>query len=218
MLGASLPERNNNPVFDTLFSPAYAPFAIAFVVMVGIGLVEAIGLGVGQLNLDSDANADFHGGNVLDWLGFGDLPILISLTSLLACFTLTGIAVQQVVTAAIGTPLGAWPASGCALLTGGFLNGFVAKGLARVLPGYESTVVSSDDFIRLRGTILEGTARRGHPARAKVVDQHGQSHYIMVEPHDDEDVIAQGETALIVKRDGTTFYALPDANRLLRSI
>jgi len=40
----------------------------------------------------------------------------------------------------------------------------------------------------------------------------------MVEPHDDIDTIAAGETALIVRRDGKLFYALPEANALLRSI
>jgi IS4 transposase len=51
-------------------------------------------------------------------------------------------------------------------------NRFASRGLARIMPGYESTIISTDDLIMRRGTILEGTARRGRPARAKVVDQH----------------------------------------------
>ena len=201
-----------------LLTPAYLPFAIAFVVMIGIGLIEAIGLGLGHLDLDADLGADGHQG-VLDWLGLGgELPILIWLTSLLGCFTIVGIAIQQVAAALEGTPL-PWPlASGGALVAGGLLNTLAANGLARIMPGFETSVISTDDLLRHRGTILEGTARRGTPARAKVVDQHGQAHFIMVEPHDDADAIGTGETALLVRRDGKLFFALPDRNTLLQSI
>jgi len=201
-----------------LLTPAYLPFAVAFAVMIGIGLIEAIGLGLGHLDLDGDVGADGHSG-VLDWLGLGgELPILIWLTSLLGCFTLAGVAIQQIAEAIHGTPI-AWPlAAGGALVSGGILNTLAANGLARIMPGFESTVISTDDLLRQRATLLEGTARRGAPARAKVVDRHGQAHFILVEPHDDADTIASGEIVLIVRRDGARFFALPDRNTFLQSI
>jgi hypothetical protein len=206
-------------MFAIFLTPAYVPFAIAFVVMIGIGLIEAIGLGLGHLDLHADVHAEADGGGVLDWLGLGhELPILIWLTSLLGCFTLSGIAIQQGATAFTRGPLHWSLASGGALIAGSLLNTLAANGLARIMPGFETSVISTDDFLRRRGTILEGTARRGSPARVKIVDQHGQAHFIMVEPHDDGDAIAAGETALIVRRDGKLFYALPDANALLQSI
>jgi len=204
-------------MLELLLTPAYAPFAVAFVVMIGIGLIEAIGLGLGQFHLDTDT--DVHSGGALDWLGIGsDLPILIWLTALLGCFTLSGVALQQVATALLGAPLQWWLASGSALVAGGLANRFAVAGLVRILPGYESTVISTDDLLMRRGTVLEGAARRGHPARAKIVDQHGQAHYVMVEPHYDEDVIGQGETALLIRRDGPTFFVLPDTQPVLRPI
>ncbi|MES1971638.1 MAG: OB-fold-containig protein [Pseudomonadota bacterium] len=213
-------------MFAIFLTQDYAPFAVAFVVMLGIGLIEAVGLGFGHLDLhaDVDAHADLGGdadagGGVLDWLGLGDgLPILIWLTSLLGCFTLAGIAVQQVATAALGAPLHWGLACGAALAIGGVANAFVAKGLARIMPGYESTVIDAEDLLMRRGTVLEGAARRGHPARAKVVDQHGQAHYVMVEPHEDADIVAQGETALLVRKVGPTFFVVPDADSALRPI
>ena len=197
---------------------AYLPFAIAFVVMIGIGMIEAIGLGLGHLDLHGDVDAGGHGG-VLDWLGLGgELSILIWLTSLLGCFTLAGVAIQQVTEGMLGAPL-PWPlAAGGALVAGGLLNTLAANGLARIMPGFETSVISTDDLLRQRGTVLEGTARRGAPARAKVVDRHGQAHFIMVEPHDDADAIASGETVLIVRRDGARFFVLPDRHTLLQSI
>ncbi|WP_445192239.1 OB-fold-containig protein [Sphingomonas sp. Tas61C01] len=196
----------------------YLPFAIAFTVMIGIGLIEAIGLGLGHLDVHADLGADAHDG-LLDWLGLGnELPILVWLTSLLACFTLTGLAAQQTATAIAGAPLSWWLASSIALVIGGLLNTIAANGLARILPRFETTIIHTDDLLRYRGTILEGTARRGAPARAKVVDRHGQAHFIMVEPHDDADTLPAGGTTLLVRREGTLFYGLPEANTLLQSI
>jgi hypothetical protein len=40
----------------------------------------------------------------------------------------------------------------------------------------------------------------------------------MVEPHDEAVAIASGETALLVRREGKLFYALPDCNALLQSV
>jgi hypothetical protein len=40
----------------------------------------------------------------------------------------------------------------------------------------------------------------------------------MVEPHEDSDAIAAGETALLVRREGQIFFALPDRHTLLQSI
>jgi hypothetical protein len=201
-----------------LLTPAYLPFTFSFVLMLGIGLIEAVGFGLGHLDLDGDASVDSDGG-FLTWLGLGgEMPLLIWLTSLLACFTIVGTALQQGVTATAGTPW-SWPvASGVALVLGAMLNTIVSNVLARVMPGFETTVISTDDLLRTRGTILEGTARRGSPARAKVIDRHGQAHFVMVEPHDDAGALASGDTALLVRREGKLFYALPDTNALLQSI
>jgi hypothetical protein len=208
---------NEPNVLSILLTPEYAPFAIAFVIMVGIGLIEAIGLGVGHLGAHADFDTDVDGPSFLDWLGLGaQIPILIWLTSLLACFSLAGVAIQQIAAQLLGAPLHWGLAAGAALVLGGILNGFVATGFARIMPTFEATVVSQNELVRRRGTVLEGTARRGAPTRAKVIDQHRQVHYIMVEPHHDDDVLAPGETGLLVRREGTIFYLLPDAHPQLR--
>jgi len=205
-------------MFSQFLTPAYLPFAFSFVLMLGIGLIEAIGLGLGHLDLDGDLNVDGDF-SVLGWLGLGgELPVLIWLTSLLGCFTIAGIALQQGATALGGAPLSWGLASGGAFVAGLLLNTLAANGLARIMPGFETTVIVTDDLLRQRGTILEGTARRGAPARAKVVDRHGQAHFVMVEPHDDGEAIASGETALLVRREGQIFFALPDRPELLQPI
>lgn len=199
-------------------APAYFPFAIAFVVMIGIGVIEAVGLGLGHLDLHADAGTDMDGG-VLDWIGLGnELPILVWLTSLLGCFTIAGVAIQQAATGWFGAPLSPLPAAGGALAIGALLNIGAAKGLARIMPGFETTAISTDDLLRRRGVVLEGTARRGAPARAKVVDQYGQAHFVMVEPHDDLDEVPAGETALLVSRKDQLFFVVRDEKPLFSAI
>jgi hypothetical protein len=206
-------------MLSLFLTPDYAPFAVAFVVMIGIGLIEAAGLGLGHFDLHAHTGGDVDGPGMLDWLGLGSgLPILVWLTSLLACFTFAGVGLQQVAAGLAGAPLHWGVATGGALAIGGVLNIFAAAGLRKVMPGYESTAIATEDLIMRRGTVMEGIARRGHPARAKVVDQFGQAHYIMVEPHHDSDEVAQGETALLVRKVGTLFFVLPDASTKLRPI
>ena len=211
-------------MFANFLTPDYAIFAIAFVVMVGIGLIEAIGLGLGNFDFGTDLDSavdvgDMELSDALGWLGLKQgLPILVWLTSLLGCFTIAGFAVQQVSTAVLGAPLHWGIAGGVALLAGGAMNAFTAGWLARILPEYESTIVDTEDLVMRRGMVLEGTARRGHPARAKVVDQHGQAHYVMIEPHNDGDIIGAGEGALLVRRVGALFFAQPETDSNFRPI
>lgn len=211
-------------MFAIFLTPDYAIFLAAFIVMIGIGLIEAVGLGIGHFDWGADFDGSVDGGGadaagLLDWLGLKrGLPILVWLTSLLGCFTIAGVAVQQVATGLLGGPLHWILASIVALMIGGSVNGIASAGLARILPEYESTVIETDDLIMRRGTVIEGSARRGHPTRAKVVDQYGQAHYVMIEPHHDGDTIGQGETALLVRRTGALFFAQPENGSEFRSI
>lgn len=205
-------------MLSQFLTPAYVPFTFSFLLMVGIGLIEAIGLGFGHLDLDGDLHVGGHV-SVLDWLGLGgELPVLIWLTSLLGCFTLFGLGVQQGAIAILGNPLPWGIACVGALAAAVPCNTLAANLLARIVPKFETTVISTDELLRRRGTILEGTARRGSPARAKVIDRHGQAHYIMVEPHDEGESIQSGETALLVRREGQLFFAISGKSPFLQPI
>lgn len=196
-------------MLTALMSPDYAPFVLAFVLMLSIGIIEAIGLGAGEVGADVDVPDADHG--LLDWLGIGSqLPLLVWLTSLLACFSLAGVFIQQASTAFFGSSLHWLLASAGALGIGGFANRYISRGIARVFPTFETTVITTDDLIAQRGTIMEGSARRNHPARAKVFDHHKQAHFVMVEPEYDDDIIQAGKSVLLVRKEGTTFFALPD--------
>ncbi len=187
--------------------------------MIGVGLIEAIGTGVGHV--DADADADFDGAHVavLGWLGIGNgLPLLVWLVSFLACFALIGVTLQQSSTFVFGAPFNALAATGIAIVPGLAVNRLVARSIARIFPSFESSVISAGDLVMRRGVILEGAARRGHPARAKVLDQHKQAHFVMVEPQYDSDVIESGQTALLVRKEGNVFFGVPDIDTALSPV
>jgi len=87
------------------------------------------------------------------------------------------------------------------------LTRWLGAGLARVLPRDETTAVAIDTLVGRRARIVIGTARRGHPARARVEDQHGQAHFVMVEPLDDASLTAAA-MLLLTARHGDIFHAV----------
>ena len=199
-------------MLEIIAAPANLPFSVALLVMLLIGAVEALGLGASAVHLD--LHADAHGGgDLLGWLGVGRVPLLMLLVVFLALFGLAGLAIQQ-----FAGPLPLWIAVPGAVAAALPLTGLGARGLARIMPGDETTAVSLDDLVGRRGTITVGTARRGSPAQARVADVHGQTHYVMIEPYDDDQAIAQGETVRLDRREGNIFIAVARTDRLESSL
>lgn len=188
-------------MIDFLSEPALLPFVAALLLMLLIGIVEALGLGIGHGDLDADLNAD--GSHLLGWLGVGQVPLLILLVVLLATFSLAGLLIQQ-----LFGPLDLLIAVPAALLAALPLTGILSRGLARILPQDETTAVSIDSLVGRKGVIAIGTAGRGCPAQARVRDIHGQTHHVMVEPFADDARLVEGETVLLVGREGHLFTAM----------
>jgi hypothetical protein len=200
-------------MFDFLLAPENLPFAVALLVMLGIGTAEAVGLATGAAHFDGQADGDV--GHVLGWLGVGQVPLLIIIVVLLALFGLIGITLQQLAATLIGGPVSAWIAGPAAFALALPLLGISARTLARIMPGDETTAVSLDTLVGKRATVTIGAARRGSPAQARVRDAHGQVHYVMVEPLGDDGSVAAGETVLLVSREGGIFIGLSDGDRLV---
>jgi len=196
-------------MLDFLLAPENLPFSVALLVMVLIGVVEAIGLGASAAHLDIHADAD---GNLLAWLGLGRVPLLVLLVVFLALFGLIGLTIQQVYAALAGVPMAPWNASALAALGSLPLLGISARGLARILPQDETTAVGLDSLLGKRGTVAVGTARRGSPARVQVRDIHGQVHHVMMEPLGDAEAVGEGETVLLVRREDNLFIGLVDGD------
>lgn len=212
----------------TLLEPHNLPFAIALGALFVIAFLQVIGAGdmfdTGDVDIGIDVDADIADGleasGLMDGffsvLGIGRVPFLIWLSCLLFIFSLTGTLGQWLIDSVTGAPLGAGLA---ALLAGAValpLNGMLVRPLGRILPQDESSAVGLESLVRRDAVIQTGTSRAGSPARAKVKDAFGHPHFVMVEPHDDGAELTEGETVLLVRREGELFFGVRYDNPLLR--
>jgi putative solute:sodium symporter small subunit len=134
-------------MLDFILATENLPFAVALLVMLLIGLVEALGLGAAAAHVDVDAGVHAEGGDLLGWLGIGQVPLLMLLVVLLALFGMSGLAVQQLANHLMGAPLSPWIAAAGALAAALPLTGMAARGLARIMPRDETTAVSLDTLV-----------------------------------------------------------------------
>lgn len=194
----------------TLFTAAGTlPFGVAACIMIGLAIVECLGLlaavSPSQFldNLVSHAPDSLEG--ALGWLHVGKVPMLILLIFFLLGFSVSGYGIQIVVHNATAVYLPSWLAAIPAGLTGIGAVRVLGGLLARIIPKDETTAVPSASLIGRAGVIVTGTARAGVAAEVRIHDQHGNTHYLMVEPDLPEESFGQGTEVLIVKKAGA-FY------------
>lgn len=203
------------------------PFAIAFGAMLLLSVMQIIGVGDlfdldADLDIDADidAPADFDGGTsimggITTLLGIGRVPFLIWLVTFLFLFASIGVGIQSLAGELLGAPLDALLA---AVITFGAtlpVTATLVRPLGRIMPQDETSAVGINSLVGRRATITTGQARQGYPARAKVRDRHGQTHHVMVEPHEAGSEIHEGDEVLLVRREGQTFFGVPLAERKL---
>lgn len=193
-------------MLDQFLAPENVIFSAALVLMLLIGVVQALGI-IG----DADGDLGDHDGDagaaeaLLAWAGIGRVPFLMWLVLFLALFGTLGLGLQQLLTALTGGPATALlmaPVAGVVALPP---TGIAARVVGRIFPSLETTAIDRDELIGTRATITIGTASPGSPAPAKCIDRHGQPHQIMVEPDSADQTFQTGETVLLVKREGEIF-------------
>jgi hypothetical protein len=190
---------------EQLLAPENVVFSAALLLMLLIGVVQALGL---SGDVDTDPGVDGDAGfadALLAWSGMGRVPFLMWLVLFLAIFGALGLGLQQLVTGLTGGPganLLMVPLTAAAALPP---TSVAARLIGRILPGLETTAIDRDQLIGFYAEISIGTASAGNPARARVIDSHGQPHQIMVEPDTSDQVFQTGESVLLVKREGEVF-------------
>ena len=209
----------------SIFEAHNMPFAAAFVLVLLLALVQAIGLGDmfgGDAEVDPSTGVEVDSGlqpgaldGVFTLLGIGRVPLTIWLAVFLFGFAAIGVSIQSLSDNLLGAPLYRWVAAIVAAAAALPLTGMLARPLGAILPKDETSAVSTDTLLGRRGTITDGIARRGSPARARVQDAHGQAHHVMVEPHEPSSEIYAGDEILLVRREGRQFYATALAERRL---
>lgn len=204
----------------SLLEPHNLPFVIAFGALAVLAVLQLTGVseaieGASEFDSPDGLEVGGFGEALTTLLGLGRVPLLIWLAALLFVFAVVGVIGQAVLIGALGAPLSAgW----AALLAGGAalpLNSLAMRPLGAIMPKDETTAIELDDLVRRDAEIQIGTARAGSPARAKVIDMHGQAHFVMVEPHDQTLALNAGDTVLLVRREGQTFYGVHYESPLL---
>lgn len=204
----------------SLLAPHNLPFLIAFGAVGVVALIALTGVGealegAGDFDAPDGLAAGGFGEALSALFGLGRVPLMVWLACLLFTFGTIGVIGQGVLAGILGAPLSAPLA---AMLAGGAalpINGLTVRPLAAIMPRDETTAVTLDDLVRRDAQIQIGTARAGSPARARVTDLHGQPHFVMVEPHDTSSELREGDTVLLVRREGQTFFAVHYESPLL---
>lgn len=172
-----------------------------------------------DIDADVDLNADLHAPGIftrlLSWLRVGQVPVLILAVVFLTAFGLIGLFCQSLSIKLLGQMLPASLASVPALIVTFPLVRICGGVLARILPKDETESVSEESFVGRVALITLGTATPGKPAQARLKDQHGQSHYVMVEPDLAEISFEQGSSVLIVSHQGAIYKAIVNPNEAL---
>jgi hypothetical protein len=193
------------------------PFTAATFLMLLIAIVEGLAMLVGASLSETlnqalpDAWDDLHGpfDKLLGWLYVGRVPLLVLLVLFLAGFALTGFGLNIVAHRFLGTYVPTIISVPAAFLATLPIVRILGAGLARLIPTDQTFAVSFDSLVGRVGTIVNGTARAGYPAQAKVPNEHGQAIYVMVEPETEGVTFQSGERVLLTKQiSGSRFAAV----------
>lgn len=87
--------------------------------------------------------------------------------------------------------------------------------VAELIPKDETSAVSERTFVGRIAVVTLGTARLGQPAQAKLRDEHGQTHYVLVEPDRPGFELTTGAAVRLVRRQGAVFTAIANSQEAL---
>lgn len=202
-------------------APQNLPFGIGFALIVGIALIEGLGMliSMSPSNILDNLLPDIHGDSGLDrvlgWLHVGKVPALVLLLLFLSGYTVFGYSLQVVANGLFGGYLPAWLAGLLAVPAGMATVRGLGSLIAHIIPRDETSVVSEQSLVGRVGVIVSGGARRGLAAQAKVKDSHGRSHYLMVEPDIDDEIFDEGTQVLIVRKAGAFYRCIANPHPTL---
>ena len=197
---------------EFLTAPQNLPFTLVLGAVTLWSVVQ-IFLGAGDaLAVDADLGADVPDGTplfgALNWLGFRQIPLSIWLILAGLCFGMGGFGIQalsQKLTGALFPAILAAFLAFCATIPA---IKIVTTVLRPVLPRDETSAVSLVSLVGREAIINIGTARKGFPAEARVVDEWGKTHYVLVEPEAENVQFPAGSSVLLVAKRDHIFTAL----------
>jgi len=193
-------------------APETWPFGSSLALMVCLSVIEGAGLmlAASPSSLLDNLLPEIPDGaeGALGWLHVGKVPVLVLLILFLGGFTVAGYVLQGASQTLAGTLLPAWLAAIPALLAGVSTVSGVGGLLAKIIPQDETRAISEQSLIGRSGVVIQGIARDGMAAQAKVRDAHGHMHYVMVEPDLSEQTFPEGISVLLVRKVGARYKCI----------
>lgn len=223
-------------MFDHLLAPPNLPFAVALLTTLGLGVIEIattffgatlsglldsvlpdfdVHVGAPDVTSGTEITADgVHNlgvvGSALDWLHLGRVPALVLLLTLLGSFGTFGLLLQSFVKSFFGELAPAWlmalPAFALSVPAVRIVGGV----FVRFFPNEETSAISRTSFVGRAALVTTGVATFGNPAPAKLTDEHGQTHYLLVEPESPGTDLPAGMTVILTAHAGAVFKAVPN--------
>ncbi|QUM77443.1 YqiJ family protein [Moritella sp. 24] len=199
------------------------PYTVAISIVFLFTLIEILGLLIGlsllemldnvspfEFNSDTSVTVSSGGLNgALDWLCISKLPLFIWLILSFTVFAVSGFMINFVMLSVfewqpsllISIPISI-------TLTMLFMHTLGSK-LAQWLPLRDSSAVSTAEFNGKLARVTIGTATKGNPAEAVLVDDFQQKHYLMVEPAYEHEKFTQGTEVVVVEKLTRSWLAIP---------
>lgn len=199
---------------ELLYASASLPFIAAVLIVLVIGIVEAIAVTAGISFsgwLDSLAMDSMDGAtdSWLGWLHIGKVPVLVLLVVFLTAFAMIGLTLNAFMYSIFG--IYPYPVLSVALaLTGAFPTARLSSAaISRIIPKDETSAVLLETLVGHVAVIVSGTAKAKYPAEARVKSENGQTFYVRVEPDEERVEFKAGESVLLVRQiSGSRFLAI----------
>ncbi|SMF06453.1 YqiJ family protein [Pseudobacteriovorax antillogorgiicola] len=126
------------------------------------------------------------------------------------CFGLSGYLLHGITIGLFGFDLPVWVSWLPALILAVPMMTIGSALIAKIMPQDESSAVERSSFVGKIATITLGTAKANNPAQAKLKDEHGQTHYIMIEPEQQDECWSQGEHVIVLSQKGSSYIGFKD--------
>jgi membrane protein implicated in regulation of membrane protease activity len=186
---------------QAFFLGANLPFFVALLAGLALALTQIVAGGdASDAEADTDADADPGGdviGGLLEFVGFGRLPVLLVIMSLLISFAVVGLLANAIVRSLVGTtpdwllafslPL--------AVLAGAPISGALVGLLARITPR-STTAVGYEELIGCVGRVASATISTTY-GRVRVTDRRGGHHTVYAVVEDATPIAEDTEVALV---------------------
>lgn len=199
---------------DIILSPANFWFSIALVVVLFLFVLEIIStlFGASILSMSDDVgeieSEGFLGTEFANWLNINKVPFLVWLVILLIVFGLAGLILNGIAGAVFAFTLPTLYSVPLAFVIGVSVTSKTAQFVAVLLPTVETSAITNDEFVGVVAEITIGKASKGNPAEAKFTDSYSQSHFVLVEPFEEEELFTQGERVILVQKNEHSWLAI----------